>query len=142
MCTEINQLQYILQLLYTDTANLVCILGWTALHGAAEGGHLDIVKWLVEKGADDNVKSNYGKNIRAVQCLEKWTWGSWSLWSFSFFKANFMAKIPKLPPVQNVLIKEKGFFGGVHGDNLVILRLGIFHFGHWWVKSTSCLIYW
>ena len=34
--------------------------GWTALHFAAENGHLDIVKKLVENGADINKANNQG----------------------------------------------------------------------------------
>ena len=31
-------------------------IGWTALHLASSKGHLDIVKYLIEKGADINIK--------------------------------------------------------------------------------------
>ena len=32
--------------------------GWTALHTASIYGYLDIVKYLVENGADVNIKDN------------------------------------------------------------------------------------
>jgi hypothetical protein len=41
----------------------VCLQGWTALTGAATGGHTDIVMALIEAGADkeatDNVRPSY-----------------------------------------------------------------------------------
>ena len=34
----------------------------TPLHAAAEGGHVDVVKYLVDKGADVDTKDGIGVN--------------------------------------------------------------------------------
>ena len=40
--------------------------GWTALHAAAENGHLDVCKWLVaEAGCDASVATN----VSVVYCV-------------------------------------------------------------------------
>jgi len=33
---------------------------WTPLYKAAGGGHADTVKYLIEEGADLNIKDNFG----------------------------------------------------------------------------------
>ena len=38
----------------------VWIIGETALHRAAEYGHLEVVRVLVNAGADINIKNNFG----------------------------------------------------------------------------------
>ena len=46
--------------------------GWTALHGAAFAGHLDVVEFLVGAGADVDAETNFGwtPRDRAVSCTE------------------------------------------------------------------------
>lgn len=34
-------------------------LGWTALHAAACNNHIEVVKWLIENGADPKAKDRY-----------------------------------------------------------------------------------
>ena len=48
-----------------------CILGSTALHLAADRGHLETLKWLVEKEADVKVKNKYGECVKKKN-REKW----------------------------------------------------------------------
>ncbi len=41
-------------------------LGWYALHAAVINGHLDVVRMLIEKGADINVKEEYSSATRVA----------------------------------------------------------------------------
>ena len=47
--------------------------GWTALHFAAEEGHVDVVRWLLVSGAKADVRSKVvkGKGVTAKQAAEK-----------------------------------------------------------------------
>ena len=47
--------------------NLQDQAGWTALHWASYGGHLEVVKYLLEKGANVNFKDANNKTILCYQ---------------------------------------------------------------------------
>ncbi|KAG7374848.1 ankyrin repeat domain protein [Nitzschia inconspicua] len=40
--------------------------GWTPLHEGARGGHMDVVRYLVERGADIHERSHYGTGGNAL----------------------------------------------------------------------------
>ena len=46
--------------------------GWTKLHRAARNGQYEEVRWLVERGADVNIKTKYGGGATAVMMA---AWG-------------------------------------------------------------------
>ena len=41
--------------------NARCKYGWTPLYSAAHHGNIEIIRYLLETGADHAVKNNYGK---------------------------------------------------------------------------------
>ena len=45
--------------------------GWTALHGTAEAGHLDVTKHLISQGAKVNVGDNEGCDCITHCCNQK-----------------------------------------------------------------------
>lgn len=45
--------------------------GWTPLHEGARAGHLDVVKLLVENGADVNEKTGHGEGGSALYWAKK-----------------------------------------------------------------------
>jgi ankyrin repeat protein len=42
------------------------MIGETALHCAAQNGHLEVVRALIEAGADANVVTNYGIHLQII----------------------------------------------------------------------------
>ncbi|XP_062592307.1 putative ankyrin repeat protein RF_0381 [Saccostrea cucullata] len=52
-----------------DLLEIMDAKGWTAIHSACNGGSVEIVSFLIEKGMDFNALSNDGKTILHIACL-------------------------------------------------------------------------
>ena len=46
--------------------------GWTALHNAAQNGHLDVTKYLISQGAEVNMGDNDGVDC-ITHCCSEWS---------------------------------------------------------------------
>lgn len=44
-----------------DVNSVCCDVGWTPLHYAAEHGLVDVATWLLNHGADPNIRDNHGQ---------------------------------------------------------------------------------
>jgi len=53
-----------------DTTDDDDSMGWTALHYASENGHLGVVCYLLDQGADINARGDLGQSPLYVACQE------------------------------------------------------------------------
>lgn len=64
----------------------LCLIGLTALHRAADWGKIEVVKYLVENGADMQQRTTYGERAREsalryghIECVDYLDWAGISV---------------------------------------------------------------